>query len=254
MVALDRKKIISDLLKKNGSVRVAELSSMFDVSEVTVRNYLTDMESMGLLTRTHGGAISSYKPYCSMNFNQRLETNQPAKELIGKKIAEMIEPNDTIMLNAGTTTLLAFRHLPTDLNLTIITNSISIALEASTNPNYRIVLIGGSVNSKYQFTFGFDTTSNLKNYHADKLILSVDGIDFNNGFSTYYCEEVDVDKQMLAQSSMCIIAADQSKFNRNATISISPLSAADYIVTDYDLNDEELSMFYNNGITAIMTK
>ncbi len=254
MIADERKQKILDLIKKHGVVKVAELSQIFNVSEVTVRNYLTDMERMGLLTRTHGGAISSYKPYCSMNFNQRMETNQPAKDLIGKKIAEMIEPNDTIMLNAGTTTLLVFRHLPTDYNLTIITNSISIALEASANPNYNIVLIGGSVNAKYQFTFGFDTISNLKNYHADKLILSVDGIDLNNGFSTYYCEEVDVDKQMLAQSGMCIIAADQSKFNRNATITISNLSAADYIVTDYDLSDEEMRSFYDNGITAILAK
>lgn len=254
MVADERKQKILDLIKKHGAVKVAELSHIFNISEVTVRNYLTDMEGMGLLTRTHGGAISSYKPYCSMNFNQRLETNQPAKNLIGKKIAEMIEPNDTIMLNAGTTTLLVFRHLPADLNLTVITNSISIALEASANPNYHIVLIGGSVNAKYQFTFGFDTTSNLKNYHADKLILSVDGIDLNYGFSTYYCEEVDVDKQMLAQSSMCIIAADQSKFNRNATINISNLSSADYIVTDYDLSDKEMKLFYDNSITAILAR
>ena len=251
MIADERKQKILNLIKKHGIVKVAELSQIFNVSEVTVRNYLTDMESMGLLTRTHGGAISSYKPYCSMNFNQRLETNQFAKDIIGKKIADMIEPNDTIMLNAGTTTLLVFRNLPADYHLTIITNSISIALEASENPNYNIVLIGGSVNAKYQFTFGFDATSNLKNYHADKLILSVDGIDLDGGFSTYHCEEVDVDKHMLEQSSMCIVAADQSKFGRNATINISNLSAADYIVTDYDLSDEEKHRFYDNGITLI---
>jgi len=254
MIADERKQKILDLIKKYGVVKVAELSQIFNVSEVTVRNYLTDMESMGLLTRTHGGAISSYKPYYSMNFNQRLETNQSAKELIGKKIAEMIEPNDTIMLNAGTTTLLVFRNLPADYHLTIITNSISIALEASENPNYNIVLIGGSVNTKYQFTFGFDATSNLRNYHADKLILSVDGIDFDSGFSTYHYEEVDVDKHMLEQSSVCIIAADQSKFGRNATINISNLTAANYIVTDYDFNNEVKQLLYENNITAISAK
>jgi len=254
MVALDRKKIISELLEKNGAVRVCELSQMFDVSEVTVRNYLTDMESMGLLTRTHGGAISSYKPYCSMNFNQRLETNQNEKVIIAKKIAEMIEPNDTIMLNAGTTTLLTFRHLPVDYHLNIITNSISIAFEAASNPNYNVVLVGGSVNPKYQFTFGTDAIFNLKNYHADKLILSVDGIDFENGFSTYYNEEVDVDRQMLAQSSLCIIAADRSKFGRNAMVKISELSTADFIVTTYKSDEKENNIFYENGITIINAK
>ncbi|MBR5506170.1 MAG: DeoR/GlpR transcriptional regulator, partial [Clostridia bacterium] len=134
----ERKAKIIELIQENGIVKVSALSEILNISEVTIRSYLTDMEKMGLLTRVHGGAISSYKPYCSMNFNQRLETNQTEKERIALKIADMIEPNDTVMLNAGTTTLLAFRHLPADYNLNIVTNSISIALEASENPNYNI--------------------------------------------------------------------------------------------------------------------
>ncbi len=254
MLSEDRKQQILDLIRKDGSVRVSALSQLFDVSEVTVRNYLTDMESKGLLTRTHGGAISSYKPYCSMNFNQRLETNHLEKEIIAKKTAEMIEPDDTVMLNAGTTTLLVFRHLPAEYHLNIITNSISIALEASANPNYNIVLIGGAVNPKYQFTFGSDATSILKKYYADKLILSVDGIDFDDGFSTYYNEEVDIDRQMLEQSSVSIIAADQSKFGRNAMAKISDLSTADFIVTTYKQNKDEDDILYDNGITVINAK
>ena len=76
MTAEERKQKISELLKENDSVKVTELSRLFDVSEVTVRSYLEDMEKKGLLTRIHGGAVSSYKPYYSMNLNQRLETNQ----------------------------------------------------------------------------------------------------------------------------------------------------------------------------------
>lgn len=254
MVSEGRKQQILDLIRKNGSVRVSQLSQLFRVSEVTVRNYLTDMESKGLLTRTHGGAISSYKPYCSMNFNQRLETNHLEKEIIAKKTAEMIEPNDTVMLNAGTTTLLVFRHLPADYHLNIITNSISIALEAAANPNYNIVLIGGSVNPKYQFTFGSDAASLLKNYYADKLIISVDGVDFNGGFSTYYNEEVEIDRQMLEQASVCIIATDRSKFARNALVKISELSTADFIVTTYNPTEEESRILYDNGITVVNAK
>ena len=145
MTAEQRKQKISELLKENDTVKVTELSSLFGVSEVTVRAYLEDMEKKGLLSRVHGGAVSSYKPYYSMNLNQRLETNQKEKVEIAEKIAAFIEPNDTIMLNAGTTTLLAFRKFPTDYNLNIVTNSISIALEASSNPNYNVILLGGSV-------------------------------------------------------------------------------------------------------------
>lgn len=246
-----RKDKILEILKKNGTVRVTNLSKTLNVSEVTVRNYLTDMENKGLLTRVHGGAIFSYRPYYSMNLNQRLETNRHIKERIAKKAANLVKPNDTVMLNAGTTTLLAFRCLPYDYNLNIVTNSISIALEGSGNPNYNIVLLGGTINSKFQFTYGEDAIEILKKYHADKLILSVDGVDMQNGFSTYYAEETQLDKAMIEQSDSCIIVADNSKFGKNAFSKLYDLNVANYIVTDTTLNAADAKLMTKLGIKII---
>ena len=246
-----RKDKILEILKRNGTVRVTNLSKALKVSEVTVRNYLTDMENKGLLTRVHGGAIFSYRPYYSMNLNQRLETNRQIKERIAKKAANLIKPNDTVMFNAGTTTLLAFRCLPYDYNLNIVTNSISIALEGSGNPNYNIVLIGGTINSKFQFTYGEDAIEILKKYHADKLILSVDGVDMKNGFSTYYAEETQLDKTMIEQSDSRIIVADNTKFGKNAFSKIYDINMADYIVTDTPLNVEDAKLITKMGIKII---
>lgn len=248
MAADNRKQKILDLLKLNGSVKVSELSRLFDVSEVTVRNYLADMESKGLLSRVHGGAISSYKPYYSMNLNQRLETNQTEKVKIAEKISTMIKPNDTVMLNSGTTTLLVFRKFPSEFNLNIVTNSVSIALEASSNPNYNVILIGGSINTKYQFSFGSDAAMQLKRYHADKLILSVDGIDLSDGFTTYYDKEAEIDRVMIENSDRCIIAADYSKLCHSAFVKISDISVADTIVTNSAIDEEYLLEFNGLGI------
>lgn len=247
MATDSRRKKILELLDKNGSVRVTELSHIFSISEVTIRNDLADMENKGLLTRVHGGAVSSYKPYYNMSLNQRMSTNQEQKEIIAKKIAGMIDDNDTIMLNSGTTTLLVFRAIPRNLNLNIVTNSISIALEGTTNPNFNIILLGGLINSKYQFTFGDDAIRQLKSYHADKLILSVDGIDSEHGYSTYYDKEAEIDRIMLEQSNVNIVAADHSKFNRCAFTKISDLSVADYIVTDSSVPDSLKSKFSKNA-------
>lgn len=251
MNAEQRKQKILDLLKEKDSVRVANLSRMFGVSEVTVRSYLEDLEKKGLLSRVHGGAVSSYKPYYSMNLNQRLETNQRAKVAIAEKVAALIQPNDTVMLNAGTTTLLVFRKFPADYNLSIVTNSISIALEAAGNPNYSVILVGGSVNTKYQFTYGNDAVRQLKKYHADKLILSVDGISAEQGFSTYYNQEATVDMAMLEQSDCCIIAADHSKFGHSAFAKISDLSVADYIVTGGQISSELAEILEEKGVTVL---
>lgn len=254
MTADERKQQISVLLSKNGSVKVTELGRIFSVSEVTVRNDLADMESKGLLSRTHGGAISSYKPYCSMNFNQRLETNYSEKKKIAEKIAQMIEPNDTIMINAGTTTLMAFHQFPAEYPLKIITNSIAIALEASINPNFNITLVGGAVNTKYQFTYGTETVEQLKKYHVDKLILSVDGIDIDSGFSTYYGEEASADKTMISCCDLCIIAADRTKLHRNAFAKISDVHSADHIVTTGLFTDQEKNLLQEQGVNVILAE
>ena len=251
MTTEQRKDKILELLKKNDSVRVSSLSRLFGVSEVTVRAYLEDLEKKGLLSRVHGGAVSSYKPYYSMNLNQRLETNQHEKVTIAERIAKLIQPNDTVMLNAGTTTLLVFRRFPADYNLSIVTNSISIALEASGNPNYNVILVGGAVNTKYQFTYGNDAVDQIKKYHADKLILSVDGIDVKQGFSTYYNKEAAVDVAMIEQSDYCIVAADHSKFGHSAFAKISDLSVADYIVTDNQLSAELTEKLSVAGVTVL---
>lgn len=251
MTTEQRKQKISELLKENDSVRVSELSHILDVSEVTVRSYLEDMEKKGLLSRVHGGAVSSYKPYYSMNLNQRLEANQTEKVEIAEKIAELIQNNDTVMLNAGTTTLLAFRKFPIEYNLNIVTNSIAIALEASSNPNYNVILAGGSVNTKYQFTYGNDAVKQIKKYHADKLILSVDGIDVEGGFTTYYNKESSVDLAMIEQSNCCIVAADRTKFWRRAFAKISDISVANYLVTNSDFSDERLEEIKELGINIL---
>lgn len=232
-----RKQTILDLIEKNGSVSVAELSKVLGTSEVTVRTYLTDLEAKGLLSRVHGGAISSYKPYYSMNLSQRLSTNQAEKLKIAKAVAKMVDDKDTIMLNSGTTTLLVFRSLPTNYNLNIVTNSVAIALEAADIQNFNVCLLGGYVNSKYQFSYGDDAIEQLKRYHADKLILSVDGIDTQNGFTTYYDKEAAIDRTMIEQSEICIVAADATKFGRTAFAKISSPEVADIIVTDSSLND-----------------
>lgn len=251
MTSEQRKQKILDLLKENDSVRVSSLSRLFGVSEVTVRSYLEDLEKKGLLSRVHGGAVSSYKPYYSMNLNQRLETNQKAKVSIAEMVADLIQPNDTVMLNAGTTTLLVFRKFPANYNLSIVTNSISIALEASGNPNYNVILAGGSVNTKYQFTYSNDAVRQLKKYHADKLILSVDGISVEQGFSTYYNQEATVAMAMIEQSDCCIIAADRSKLGHSAFAKISDLSVADYLVTDGHVSSELLEELTACGVTVL---
>lgn len=239
MDVFERKQKILEILNRDGRVKVNELSALFDISEVTIRMDLADLEAKGLLSRVHGGAVSSYKSYYNMNMQQRLSANQAQKQSIAKHIVEMIEEYDTIMLNSGTTTLTVFRMFPVNMNLSIVTNSVAIALEAGNNPNFNVVLLGGSVNSKHQFIYGDDALAQLEKYHADKLILSVDGITADNGLTSFYNQEVELARVMLSHSATRIVAADSTKLGRTAFARISDIGEADYIITNADPSTQE---------------
>lgn len=252
MDVFERKQKILELLQRDGRVKVSELSRLFDISDVTIRMDLADLEAQGRLSRVYGGAVSSYKSYCSMDMQQRLTTNRDQKQAIARRIVEMIEDNDTIMLNAGTTTLTVFRMLPQALNLSIVTNSVTIAMEAGSNPNFNVVLLGGAVNPRHQFTYGDDAIAQLCRYHADKLILSVDGISVSNGLTTFLNAEADLDRTFLSHAATRIIAADATKLERTAFAKIAELTEADYIVTNNEPSmAEELEQLRLDGRTVI---
>ncbi len=246
-----RKEKILELLAETGKVRVSALASLFQVSEVTIRIDLADLESRGLLSRIHGGAVSSYKTYYNMNFNQRSSTNEAEKRTIAEYVASVVKDNDTIMMNAGTTTLFALRSLNAKKNIHIVTNSIAIAQEASGNLNFDVVLLGGLVNTMYQFTYGDDALHQLSQYHADKLILSVDGIHPVDGLSTYYNQEAEISRQMLRLSDNAIVAADYTKIGRTALAKIAPVSTAECLVTNEKANKDDLDTICAAGLRII---
>ncbi|HXK72716.1 MAG TPA: DeoR/GlpR family DNA-binding transcription regulator [Clostridia bacterium] len=247
----ERKEKILEMLNKRGKVRVNELSRIFNVSEVTIRLDLSDLEESGLLSRVYGGAISSYKTYVNMSFKQRATANEFEKKAIALNVIQMIKENDTIMMNSGTTTLFVYMAFPKSMHLTVVTNSVAIAQEASGNDNHKIILLGGSVNTDYQFTWGEDTLNQLSAYHADKSILSVDGVSISAGLTTYYHQERVITQQMIAGSNLSIIAADYFKIGRAAFSNITSADKADYIITNKTAPQEEIQNLIEIGIKVL---
>ncbi|MBR6729205.1 MAG: DeoR/GlpR transcriptional regulator [Clostridia bacterium] len=239
----ERKEKILALLNREGKVKVSELSRLFNISEVTIRMDLADLEQKGLLSRVHGGAVSSYRPYYNMSWSQRSSANEAEKKAIAAYIQGMVRDSDTIMMNAGTTTLFVLRMLSQYKDIKIVTNSIAIALEASNNSNFHVVLLGGSVNTKYQFTYGTDALRQLSAYHADKLILSVDGLDAEAGLTTYYHQEAEICRTMLQRADVRVVAADYTKMGRVAFAGIASLDAVDDIITNNKIDAETMSTF-----------
>lgn len=252
-IALRKEKIL-EMLSRDGRVDVNTLSDLFAVSKVTIRMDLKDLEEKGLLSRVHGGAISSYKTYYNMNFTQRYSANEQEKKSIAARAAELICDGDTIMLNAGTTTLYIVRMLSGKKDLKIVTNSIAIALEMAGNQNFHVVLLGGNVNTNYQFTFGTDALHQLSAYKVDKLFLSVDGIDPVNGLTTYYEQEAEMCRKMISRANLSYVVADTSKFDRVAFTKITPITSVGTIVTNRTLADETFKTLKKLKVNMVLAE
>lgn len=236
-----RRKKIVEMLHLEGKVKVIELSRQFGISEVTIRGDLDTLEREGLLERVHGGAISTYKKYYSMNFHDRMETNQEEKRKIAVETASLISDGDTIILGSGTTPLFVLRELRDIKNLIVITNSLFVAEEAGFNKNIDvIVMLGGNINWQYKFTSGDDAISQLSRYKADKLILSSDGISAEFGVTTYHHLEAELNRQMIARVSKTIVVADHTKIGRTKFAHIVDMRKVDCLVTSRLANREEL--------------
>ncbi len=246
-----RRAEIVELLQKNGSVRVAELSRLYSVSEVTIRTDLEHLESQGQLSRVHGGAVGTGKLYANMDLSERYMTNAMSKRALAGAAAELIENNDTIMMNAGTTLAYVLHCIQGKKNISIVTNSIQNALEISSYPGVNVILLGGEIDAKYQFTYGNDARVQLEGYHANKCILSVDGIDGRDGLTLYYANESSIVRAMIAASEEVIVVADASKLGRSAFSRVAGLDDIDILVTGIKEGSEEILTLREMGKEVI---
>lgn len=243
-----RREEIIALIHMQDKVKVSELSEKYKISEVSIRKDLEALEAQGHLSRIHGGAVGLNKLYLNMDLIERYKTNASAKKEVAELVAKYINDNDTIMMNAGTTLTYVLRALRSKKNISIVTNSIQNATEAALYPAFNVILLGGELDSKYQFTYGQDAINQLLNYHATKCILSVDGISAESGLTLYYSNEAELARKMIECSDMAIVTADSSKLGKNVFARITDASKTDLFITNKSKNYEELNKLRKLGV------
>ncbi|MBE6696058.1 MAG: DeoR/GlpR transcriptional regulator [Ruminococcaceae bacterium] len=243
-----RRNEIVEMIAQNGSVRISDICKSYGVSEVTVRSDLEYLESQGQLSRVHGGAVGTGKLYVNMDLSERYLTNATMKKELAETAASFIEDNDTIMMNSGTTLTYILHAAQGKKNVRIVTNSIQNALEISTLSGFSVVLLGGDIDAKYQFTYGNDTLNQLDKYHANKCILSVDGIHIKDGLSLYYPNESGVVRKMISASEKIIVAADSTKIGKRTFSRVANISDMNVFVTNRTEINEDIKKMRAMGI------
>jgi DeoR/GlpR family transcriptional regulator of sugar metabolism len=244
----ERRNKIIEILNKKGKIKVNELSKIFDISEVTIRNDLAKLENMGLLERVHGGAINTYRAYYRMSISEKMKTNENEKKRIAAEVASMLSDDETLMISSGTTSLYVLQELRKLRNLTVVTNAIYFSQEFGNSRDINVILLGGIVDIKDQLTYGDNVINQLNRYKADKLILSVDGVSCNDGITTYHYLDAQINRQMIERSKKTIVVADYTKIGRTGFAYISPIEEIDTLITNKNTNEEEIQEIRDRGI------
>jgi len=195
MLAAQRHKLIVEEIRRQGAVRVSELTELLSVSEMTIRRDLDALAAAGLLEKVHGGAttrggLSAEEP----GFEAKSHRQLREKEAIAHAAAQLVEPGQSIGLTAGTTTWRLAHHLAHVPDLTVVTNSIQVAnvLHRETRPDLTVVLTGG-VRTPSDALVGPIALTAIRSLHLDVLIMGVHGVTADVGLTTPNLLEADTD-------------------------------------------------------------
>lgn len=241
-----RRQQILQLLVERGNVQVAELVERFEVSSVTIRADLSQIESQGLAKRNHGGATLLRTPPQEQDIHEKDVLNLLPKELIGAHAARLVKPGDNIIIDSGSTTMTLARHLRGHRDVTVMTNGLNIAWELSNAPGVELLLIGGSLHKQSLSLHGSQAEASLNAYSFDTVFLGVDGLDLQFGLTTHHEAEASLNHRMVERARRIVVLTDASKFGRVSLHRIARLEQVHTIITDASISNE-----YREGLQRL---
>ena len=248
MTKYERQALILDMLMKQESLLVTDLSEHLNVSSVTIRKDLTELEKKKKLYRNHGKAIliDPYSENKNVSEKERLSVDE--KRAIGIKAASMITPRDSILIASGTTVHALARCIQASDRLTVITASLEVASILSIDTNIDIIQLGGILRHSSLSCVGRHAEEALNDFSCSKLFLGVDGIDLDLGITTTDMMEASLNRVMMQTAQKTIVLADSSKFGRRGFSKIADLKDVDQIITDSKISPSVAKKIEEMGI------
>ncbi|WP_308638045.1 DeoR/GlpR family DNA-binding transcription regulator [Paenibacillus silvisoli] len=224
----ERQQQLLELLESSGEVKVAGLKETFGVTEMTIRRDLEKLELAGFVKRTFGGAILASK---DVALQERSVVMTDEKSRIGRAAAALVQENDSIFIDGGTTTLYIARHLKPGKNITVVTNALNIALELL-EKGITTVVTGGMALETTSTLVGPGTVEAIAKMAFDRVFLGATGITAKHGFSNSNMYEAEIKRMAIRQAAEVNVVVDRTKFGAKELFSFAALSEAHRIVCD----------------------
>jgi DeoR family transcriptional regulator, aga operon transcriptional repressor len=250
---VERRKSILHQINETGQVLVTGLSKEFDVSEVTIRNDLEQLEKKNMLIRARGGAIKIEGGVgIDYHISDKDKLHIEEKIRIGKKAGQLINENDTIIIDSGTTTIQITRYLDHLSEITVVCNALNIVSQLIQLKNVNLIIPGGYLRKNSLSLVGPLAEKNMQNLYVDKVFLGVDGFDTRHGIYTPNIEEAYFNEIMIKNSKELIVVCDSSKFLRRSLSFFCSVSKIHCVITDNGILDEDKKRLEDAGIKLII--
>lgn len=252
MLPNQRRDKILELIQEDGHAKVLDLSRIFKVSEVTIRQDLERLEKDGVVKREHGGAVLLDIDTRVKNITLQNQNNMVEKIAIAQKAVSYINEGDTIILDSGSTTTEIAKLISGFSNLTVITNAINIALIVGANPGINLLVTGGEFKPPTLSLTGQKSADFFENIYADKLFLATAGISLKAGLTYPSISDLCVKLAMINASDKVFLVADSSKIGLKSFASLGALSLIDHLITDENITKESIKQLNEHEIDCII--
>ncbi|HNY14443.1 MAG TPA: DeoR/GlpR family DNA-binding transcription regulator [Bacteroidales bacterium] len=247
-----RHQIILQELEKEGFVRVLDLSRRLNVSEVTIRKDLKELEERRLLYRSHGSASQISSLINDRHIDEKEKVQVTEKNRIGEAANMLLKKNDRIIIASGTTMLVFAQKITITDPLTVITPSVKVSLTLCYKPNVEIIQLGGMMRKSSATVIGPYAESLLSEMVCNKLFIGVDGIDPDAGLTTSNIGEAHLNQYMLNAAQEVIVLADSTKFGKRGFGKICNFNRIHHIITDIGAPVSFVDFLRDKGIEVTL--
>ena len=248
MTKEERHNLIVQTLLRQESASVAELSAQLQVSAVTIRKDLSELEAAKKLYRSHGNAIL-IDPYINnRTISEKAKLASHEKSVIGYYAAQLVKKDDSIIIASGTTMLSFAHNIEPKHHLTVVSASLKVSEALGPSEAIDVIQLGGTVRRSSLAVVGSTAEVFLRDMACSKLFLGVDGFDPSFGITTTDIREADLNKAMMRAAQKTIVLADSSKFGRRGFVKIADFDDVDMLITDSNLPDKAAAALESTGV------
>ena len=226
-----RQQSILERAREQGYVSIDELAQAFAVTPQTIRRDINQLADQGLLRRTHGGAASVGSSIQNTAYAMRAGLMRDEKQRIAEAIAAQIPDHASLFINIGTTTEAIARALLNHSGLKVITNNLHVAALLSAKADFEVLLAGGTVRSDGGVV-GQAAVDFIRQFKVDYALVGISGIDEDGSLLDFDYQEVRVSQAIIDNARQVYLAADSSKFGRNAVVRLGSINLVDRVYTD----------------------